>query len=328
MTREEAIRSMKDAYDRARQAQENELRAREREAVGRDAEIGVLLNARAALPIQSLKLAMADRENAAAIAERMKQEGLRLNGEIRARLSALGLPEDHLKMHYDCPVCRDTGYLDTVPARACECFERKLRELMRSSDGVSAFATQNFSRFDPQRIPDTPINDKGVTQREYTARIRDLCEDYADSYPHTFKPNILLEGEAGLGKTFLLNCIAERVEERGYAATPITAYRLLEVMRDRHFHIEEGEGEFEQLMKSELLLIDDLGCEPMLRNITQEYLFVLLNERLVQRRPTIIATNLTFPQLKERYGERLMSRLADTSLWDHIRLMGKDLRRA
>ena len=85
---------------------------------------------------------------------------------------------------------------------------------------------------------------------------------------------------------------------------------------------------FTSLIDAPLLLIDDLGTEPMMRNITVEYLFTLLNERALNKRHTVIATNLTPPLLKERYGERIMSRLSDTKAWDHCRLMGKDLRRA
>lgn len=326
MTREEAVRSVNEAYDRARQTHEAELRRRENEAMRKDPEIGNLLGLRAALPLQSLRLAMADREHAADVANRMKDEGLRLNREIKSRLAGAGLAEDYLQMRYDCADCRDTGYLDGFPAKPCACFEKKIRELMRESDGFSSFETQNFEAFDSSRIPEIPVTEN-ANQRQYTERVRELCEEYADSYPNTFRPNLMLSGEAGLGKTFLLNCIAGRVESRGHAATLVTAYRLLEIMRDRHFHMEETESEFERLMNCDLLLIDDLGTEPMLRNITQEYLFILINDRLAKRRHTVIATNLTMPQLKERYGERIMSRLADTGLWDHMRLLGKDLRR-
>ena len=37
--------------------------------------------------------------------------------------------------------------------------------------------------------------------------------------------------------------------------------------------------DFTSLIDAPLLLIDDLGTEPMMRNITVEYLFTLLNER-------------------------------------------------
>jgi len=53
---------------------------------------------------------------------------------------------------------------------------------------------------------------------------------------------------------------------------------------------------------------------------------VLLNERIVKKRHTVVATNMTPPQIKERYGERIMSRLCDTSVTDSVRLLGKDLR--
>ena len=329
MTREDAIRRLNGEYDQKQVRHLTELRAREAEIAAKSPEIWQLVSARAALPAASLKLAMSDRKNARAIADKMREEGLRLNREIRAKLVDEGYPSDFLSMQYDCPVCRDSGYVgDGVPARACACYEKRLRELMRESDGVAAFDTQNFAAFDETRIPDEPIKEGGVSQRAYTLRLRDLCEEYAHLYPNTVKPNLILMGEAGLGKSFLLNCIAERVESRGYAATLITAYKLFEVMRERHYHMDADEGEFERLSNCELLLIDDLGCEPMLKNITQEYLFILLNDRLLKNRYTVIATNLTPPLLKERYGERIMSRLSDTKAWDHCRLMGKDLRRA
>lgn len=327
MTREEAVRLLKEEYDQTRQKHERELRAREDSAVRADPEIGRLLGLRAALPLQSLKLALEHRENAAAVAERMKNEGLNLNREIRQRLSRAGMDENALNLQYDCALCRDTGFVNDAPPRPCECLERRIREKMRASDGFCDFDTQNFERFDENRIPETEIAE-GVTQRAFTVRVKELCEEYADEYPKTYKPNLMLTGEAGLGKTFLINCIAQRVESRGYAATLVTAYKLLDIMRSRHFHLDEDAGEFERMMNCELLLIDDLGCEPMLRNITQEYLFILINDRMVKRRHTVIATNMTPPQLKERYGERLMSRLTDTSLWDSVKLAGKDLRRA
>ena len=84
---------------------------------------------------------------------------------------------------------------------------------------------------------------------------------------------------------------------------------------------------FDQLLNVPLLLIDDLGSEPMMRNITVEYLFTLLNERMAMNRHTVICTNLSPMQVQERYGERVMSRMFDRSRGATIQLTGKDLRR-
>ena len=64
----------------------------------------------------------------------------------------------------------------------------------------------------------------------------------------------------------------------------------------------------------------------MLRNITVEYLFTLLNERCAAGRATLIATNLSPAELKERYGERVASRLLDRSRCVTVRMAGADLR--
>lgn len=74
------------------------------------------------------------------------------------------------------------------------------------------------------------------------------------------------------------------------------------------------------------LAVDDLGTEPMLRNITIEYLNTLVEERLRRGRHTGVSTNLTPGQLAERYGERIASRLLSPALCDVLGFQGKDLR--
>ena len=112
----------------------------------------------------------------------------------------------------------------------------------------------------------------------------------------------------------------------GFPAVRVTAFRLFETMRRQHVGGDEDFDGFSELIEAPLLLIDDLGTEPMMRNITVEYLFTLLNERMAARRHTVVATNLTLVQIKERYGERVASRLLDKGACRIIQLKGKDLR--
>ena len=74
------------------------------------------------------------------------------------------------------------------------------------------------------------------------------------------------------------------------------------------------------------LVIDDLGTEPMLKNISIEYLMAVLNHRSAKKLPYAVATNLTMAQLMERYGERIVSRLMDRARL--VQLTGQDLRLA
>jgi len=75
-----------------------------------------------------------------------------------------------------------------------------------------------------------------------------------------------------------------------------------------------------------VLLIDDLGTEPILKNVTKEYLYNLINIRQINNRATMISTNLSLDNILNRYDERIFSRLANKSLSTTIQLLSRDKR--
>lgn len=320
MTRSEHIRALLEEYAAQRARNDAELNARVEAAERRDPEIARLRADSVSLALSTMRtiLSLPTQEARVEAAQRMRTRGQANNAEIRRRLKALGLPEDDLELKYRCPVCKDTGYVGDAPARFCECFETRLRARRHEDGSMAGTDEQNFERFDLNRFPEEG------GQRAQMALARRLCEEYADRFPETRYRNLLLTGAGGLGKTYLLNCIYARVCDRGLSAVRVTAFKLFESMRRQH--MGDSESEFASLTEAPLLLIDDLGTEPMMRNITVEYLFLLLNERAAAKRHTVIATNLTATQLQERYGERVSSRLLDRSVCGVVQLRGKDLR--
>ena len=169
----------------------------------------------------------------------------------------------------------------------------------------------------PARIAD----DK---QRQGQARLRGVLEAYVQAFPHNPKPNFLLLGQTGLGKTFFLGCTARALREKGQRVKYLSAYQLLELFRAQHF----GERHtLPALIDVDFLAIDDLGTEPIYRNITIEYLQILLDERLRQHKHTAVTSNCLPAQLTERYGERVTSRLFDAPTTSVYGLTGADLRK-
>ena len=323
MTRSEHIRALLEEYAQQRARNEADLQARTEEAFARVPEIARLRAESAELAISAMRsiLTQQSPEQRAALAKNMKRQGQGINSEIRELLRAAGMPEDQLEMRYRCGKCRDTGYVGEAPARFCECFEARLRLRQYEDGSMAGTDEQNFNAFNAKRIP----AEDG--QLEQMISTRKMCEEYADRFPDTGFRNILLTGAGGLGKTFLLNSIFERVVSRGGSAVRITAFRMFEAMRQQHVGNDGDYDGFAALIEAPLLLIDDLGTEPMMRNITVEYLFTLLNERIAAKRHTVVATNLTPVQIKERYGERVASRLLDRTICRTIQLKGKDLRK-
>jgi DNA replication protein DnaC len=243
-----------------------------------------------------------------------------LNVKINALLRKNGLTPDALNPIYTCANCRDEGYVYDPSRRMCVCFETELNRRMLQELGLDDKHT--FENFDPDTFSkDTPTP---ASQQQLMLRIKDVCEKYASSYPDTEVSDLLFTGQSGLGKTYLMHAIAHRVTERGFSVEYLSAFKLLEIMRKAYF--ENNSGMLDRLISAPLLLIDDLGTEPLMENITVTQLFNLLNERQNLRRHTVVSTNLPISELKKRYTERITSRLLDENLCKTLRFVGDDVR--
>ena len=76
-------------------------------------------------------------------------------------------------------------------------------------------------------------------------------------------------------------------------------------------------------MDSELLIIDDLGTE-LTNGFTTSQLYYFIEERHLRKKSTIISTNLSFTDLRDRYSERIFSRF--TGYYNFFMIAGDDIR--
>jgi DNA replication protein DnaC len=318
MTRGELDARLEAEYQKRRADAQRARTDREADAERLDPEIARLRGELYAEFALSARAAMTGPEEAKARSTALRETILEMRREIKTRLAALGFPADYLDVQYACPDCDDTGWLDEYRRVPCACRLKREAELLMEDAGIRR-EWRGFEAFDERVYPTDE-------QKKQGSAARALCEAYADRFPKTPKPNLLLVGESGLGKTFFLEAIAERVSARRLPVLSVSAFRVLEAMRAYHFGSNGEDAAFRRMVDCDLLLIDDLGTEPMLNNITVEYLFTLLSERGASRRNTVIATNLLPTDLMGRYGERVMSRLLDKNLCTAIRLTGADLR--
>lgn len=256
----------------------------------------------------------------------MQREMERLNASLRRELMACGLPEDYLQPVYRCPLCRDTGYVGEPVHEPCACLKRAMLNKLYENEGLQGLKQQNFATFDESVFPDEPTPGRKNTQRGYMRRIRDLCEQYADAFVPGSGKGMLLYGASGLGKTFLMNCIAQRVLERGYSVVVISAYKLTEVLRRYQFS-GEGAEQVQDLLGCDLLAIDDLGSEPMLRGVTVGGIYHVVSERHNAGRSLVVTTNCSVQQLYEKYEDRIAARLCDQGRMRIIEFLGVDVRR-
>ncbi len=240
-------------------------------------------------------------------------EGRRILEETKREQSRLlreaGLPEDSLELRFRCAVCRDTGVTPT--GELCACALRIGLDLTGTVND-----RETFENFREDIYPDE-------RQKNASLAARRLCMEYADSLPDPARRNLLIRGGCGLGKSYLVNAIACRALSRGVGTELVTAYRFAQdILSD----IRHGTENAERFRSVPLFILDDLGCEPEIRNVSREWLFAVINERMLRRLCTVVVTNLDYETIGERYGDRLLSRLVNASETTALRLTGRDLR--
>ena len=127
----------------------------------------------------------------------------------------------------------------------------------------------------------------------------------------------------GLGKSFLGNAIAYEALSRGIDAERVTAYAFIQTVL---LDIREQTQKAARYQNVPLLVLDDLGSEPVIPNVSFEWLFAVINERTLAGLATVCSTNLTLSQLQTRYDDRFMSRLCDKNTTLVLHLTGDNLR--
>jgi len=318
--REDLLRQLELDYEEQREKNERTEQARKEEILRDHPEIAALTRERERLLSDTFREILAGRGNAEGLPERMEA----LSGKIRDQLVRAGYPADYLAPVYRCSRCRDTGYVGEPLREPCECMRRAYQTLLRKEIGLGQENRENFANFRIELFSEEKLPGKNYSQRWLMEKARDVCRKWADTWPEAGPRDLLLTGQSGLGKTFLLHCMAARLIERDQPVLMISAGDFFQIARRAYF--ENGGEEMAELLSVGVLMLDDLGSEPLMQNITVEQLFYLVNERQRRGLSTVVSTNLDLAEFRTRYTERVASRLTDAAHCVIIPLEGRDLR--
>ena len=234
----------------------------------------------------------------------IKEEITDLRAKKYEMLVSHGYNPDYLNLHYNCPKCKDTGF---IGIDKCSCFKSKLIKLYyKDSDLEEAVKTNNFKNFNINLYSNHKLNDERYTPRK---NIEDILEYITGEYLPNFKnsnTNLLFYGNSGTGKTFLSWCIAKELLDKGFLVVYKTSDDLLRALKDIKFN---NYTDLENLLiNCDLLIIDDLGSE-QITDFSSTELFTLINKKILKNKKMLISTNLSLPLISKRYSERISSRI-------------------
>ena len=220
--------------------------------------------------------------------------------KLKAELDNL---KKQIEPDYSCKICKDNGYKN---GQMCKCLKKEISNVLLKDSGFEKL--EDF---------DNAMETSGDLKPLYQ-KMKQWCNS-------DFKKNLIyLAGPTGVGKTYLIRAMANELIERGKVIKIVTAFKMNQDFKE--FSKHHNDELLNKYIDCEILFVDDLGTEPLYKNVTLEYLYLIINERKMRKLPTIITSNLNLSDICDRYDERIMSRIADRETSVTILLSGQDKR--
>ena len=261
---------------------------------------------------------------------KLKENINNLKEEKKSILKSIGKDESYLSIHYDCNLCKDTGYItEGFKTIKCNCLKQKIFDLEYNKSNITNLSDQNFSTFKStvySNIVDKNKYNSDISPRDNIELIRKICVNFIENFDNKNEKNLLFTGNTGLGKTFLSSCIANEILKKGKTVLYQTSPVMFDTIIDYRFG-KNTSNIYNNLLDVDLLIIDDLGTESM-NSMKFSELFNIINTRLLNQNnhctKTIISTNLSLQNLFHSYDERIISRFIGN--YNICRFFGDDIR--
>lgn len=235
----------------------------------------------------------------------------------KSALKAYGYDESEFEYSVLCPECNDTGVHD---GKICKCVWNDYIQALKQECKIEEKAHFTFADCKLDGIKDE-------NQRNALSSFYAFMKQYADKLPAVKLKNVVFTGSTGTGKTCLASAVARKAVENGKSCKYLSAFEFNNEMLSAHTSpIAERGSKLHDVLTADLVVIDDLGVEPIYKNVTVEYLLLVLEERTRAGLCTLITTNLDDGDLQAKYGDRIFSRLVDKQHSRIVAFLGNDLR--
>lgn len=240
-------------------------------------------------------------------------------GSLNEKKEAILKKNSIKKPSASCALCKDTGYSG---GRLCKCVLDIAKGLAFEEMSKSLpLGECRFDNFDLKYYSEAP-DGEGVIPRKRATAILNLCKQFAENFDLSSR-SLLFIGSAGLGKTHLSLAIVSAVSAKGFGVVYGSAQNLFSAAEKEHFSFSGETTAEDALLDCDLLVIDDLGTE-FYSSYAASLFYNIINTRILNKKPTVINTNLNFDELEKRYTPRITSRFIGN--YDMKKFVGSDIR--
>ncbi|MBC6382255.1 primosomal protein DnaI [Lactiplantibacillus plantarum] len=118
--------------------------------------------------------------------------------------------------------------------------------------------------------------------------------------PRDFHKGIYIYGALGIGKTYLLGAMANRLAHNGFQTTMIHFPSFAAEMKESISNSTFGE-KTNAIKRAPILMIDDIGADSSSTWIRDDVLGVILEYRMQEELPTCFTSNFSMEELQKGY---------------------------
>lgn len=237
--------------------------------------------------------------------ETLQREITALMQQRHQLLAEQGMDESIYEPQWNCPKCKDLGYIE--PGVPCTCYQQeRLEELFSRSGMPDAMRQFTFNNFSVELYP----------EKEKMAEKVLWCKQFAWQVTQGHSAtSLFLTGGVGVGKTHLSAAIANEVLAQGSTVIYKRAADLFDLIRQYKYEedYKRRSEVLDQLRTCDLLVIDDLGAERG-TPFAVEQLVLILEDRNYQNKPWIINSNLSIIEISKTYTDRVTERILDKAM--------------
>lgn len=210
-----------------------------------------------------------------------------------------------------CPKCmaeHDKGVIQArVVASRHEANQARIEGLFEQAGIPSLYRHESFDTYSFSHIKE---------EREAQIKAVRACRSFAENFGVVLESggNLLLAGDCGTGKTHLACSISAHLTRNGYSSLFIeAAYIVMRVMAARRFSSSISEEEvIREIADADLLVIDEI--DEFNSEAERTILINVINARYRNKKPIVVITNISAPDLMEKLSVKSVDRLADKGL--------------
>ncbi|QNQ80125.1 primosomal protein DnaI [Lactobacillus sp. PV034] len=137
---------------------------------------------------------------------------------------------------------------------------------------------------------------------------------------------LYLEGDFGVGKTYLLAGLANSIANEGYQVSFLHVPSFIASLSS-HFSDNSLSQEVDRLANVPVLILDDIGAETLSEWSRDDVLGVVLQKRMDNVLPTFFSSNMDMKALEDHFAEtkNSLDELKAKRLMERVRFLSKEV---